>query len=249
MLINTLVAGLFGAIVAGMINFFVRRFLDKKAIHLAERKLAYVHFVRISGMLATEMALKNIFKLYAKDVKIGSEERSGYSISHDISVLISAKLNEIDSKEIAKNPNIKMAVNFVEFQVEDLKGNKLSFDDLSKFPKEIINDYSNFLSVLSHIIVSLDFWKVSMSTGEFKWATPESIYDQWLLLQRFSKSVASVRSKMLGAGVVTPLEAHVLLKSQLDFLNNITLQSLLNRDALKAAGNSADMRKSKMDNG
>lgn len=243
MLVNSLVAGLFGAILAGVINFFVRRFLDQKSIELAEKRLAYVHFVRISALLAFEITLKNYIKIYTKDLKFGiGEAGRGYSISHEIAVLISTRLLELDSKKFTENAHIGMVVNFFESQVDDLKDNKLSFENLSKFPKSIINDYSNFLSHLGHFVASLDFWKRSIESGNFKWATPETIHDQWVLLQRISKAVGNVRSKMLNAGVVTPQEAKVLLKLQVDYFSNIYLENFLHKGMLDSASLAAKAR-------
>jgi len=233
---NALMAGLFGALLSAAFSFWIRKFLDSRALAQAEKRLAYVHFVKFSEILAIEVCLKNFVKTFIpEDARKIFGKAGFYNAAHEICAKIAFDVSKNGAKAISENQGANALTILIDSQISSIKSTKLSDEQLSKLPKQMIDEYVIFQGLMSYVENVLQMWKDAASGGSLGWVNTEAIHDQWLLVLRISRSVQAIRASMLGEGVVTPEEARNLLKKQVDTMTNIFLEKHLHATQLGLA--------------
>ncbi len=238
----TLLTAFTGAIVAAGLSYFVRKTLDEKAQQKAERRLAYVHYVGLSDLIAMKIGLSTLLKIYIPtDFEKVFPKGKGFDLSHAVACKAVNEIKKLDvdlvSKRIVENGIFTVAI---EQQVETLKSSLLTPEQLSKLPEQSVNEYLQFSKSLSEMRTLLTFIqqvieKDSVYQTNLDWLTPDFLDMQWRSIQRFFERLRNVRS-VLGvlAGVSTEAST-VLLRQQLGMVNSQITELLRSRESIMAA--------------
>ena len=62
-----LISGLIGALLSAGLSFWIRSYLDKRALQNLEHALAYVHLVQVSHLVAMRTVITTYFKTLLGD--------------------------------------------------------------------------------------------------------------------------------------------------------------------------------------
>lgn len=232
-----LISGLIGALISAGLSYWVRASLDRRNLRDAEKRLAYVHFVRISELVAIDIVLRSFIKVYVTEdmLKELAAKDSTFEPSHKISVLLAKEIQKLTPEKLAEVPGLSIVPVFLKSQLEALSESKLSAEQLSKLPREAVLTYSLFLNYLSHLRGVVLLWTVFFEEKNASWVTPESIHDQWLSVTKFFEHARILRSVLLTTGAVTPAEASALLQKQVNAYNESILAKFRNQPKLQAA--------------
>lgn len=232
-----LISGLIGALLSAGLGFVTRLILDRRTTKIAERKLAYVYLVRVSEVVAMGIVTKDAIKSLVPPSAIAElqAENDAYSPSHKISAIIADTLKSIPLETVRDDPAYRSIPRFAKAQIESAKDVKLSPEQLSKLPPEVIFDSNRYMSLHGHVMQVIEMWGALFEHGENEWLTPEGIHDQWLVLVRFADSAKQLREALITAGAATPTEAAQLLKQQQKQLREVVVQKLQNKPKLAAA--------------
>ena len=181
-----LISGLIGALISAGLSYWIRSYLDRRNLEDAERKLAYVYFVRISDLIAIEIVITSFIKNLVGDraqETLASKDGS-FEPSHKLCVLLANEIKKLTKEKIKETPGLSIVPIFLETQLEAMSESKLSAEQLSKLPKETVLNYSLFLNYLSHLRGVVVLWIAFFENQQMSWVTPEAIHDQWLAVQR-----------------------------------------------------------------
>lgn len=237
-----LISGLIGALISAGLSYWVRAILDRRNLRDAEKRLAYVHFVRISDLVAVDIVLRSLIGVYVTEdiLKELTSKARTFEPSHKISVLLAKEIQKLTPEKLEEVPGISMVPIFLKFQMEALSESKLSAEQLSKLPKEVVLTYSLFLDHLSHLRGVVLLWTAFFEEKNASWITPESIHDQWLSITRFFDYARILRSALFKAGAVTSAEGSGLLTKQVSTYHDIIFAKLQNQSKIQAAVLEAD---------
>jgi len=232
-----LISGLIGALISAGLSYWVRASLDKRTLQNAEKRLAYVHFVRVSELVAMDIVVTSFLKAYAgESVSSALSSADGsFEPSHKLSVLIAQEIQKLTPEKLKETPGLSTIPLLLKSQLEVLNESKLTSEQLSKLPKDAVLSYSFFLNYLSNLRGVLLLWIEVFEKKDASWITAESIHDQWLALSSFFDHAKKLRLALLVSGAATTSEASNLLQKQVSVYNEFIVSKLLHQPKLQAA--------------
>jgi len=239
---STLVSGLIGALISAALSFAIRAFLDKRSLRDREKRLAYVHVVRISEIVAADIVFRSFLKVMIPD-RIRDEIKSkdgSFDPPHILSALFARQFKTITPEKLEELPGRSVIVPFLQSLVEGIDESRLNAEQLSTLPKEAILDYSLFLKYLSHLRGSLLLWISLFDKKDISWVKPEVFHDMWLTLTRFVEHARKLRSALIRSGAANGPEASALLKQQIEKFNEDLLTKMQQTPKIQAAMVEAD---------
>lgn len=214
-----LISGLIGAIASAALGFLVRLVLDRRAQKEAEMRLAFVYLIRVSNVVAAELALKSVIKtmISAEALKeFTKSDSEQFEASHKLSAMLAEGLQKLSTEEIRAEQGYRALPRLVSSQLESAKEVKLTSEQLSKLPRDIVFLCAKFQTSLSHVVQVVESWGAFFENDERYWVTPEGIHDQWMTLVRFAGAAQELRRALIRFGAATPEEARELLSNQID---------------------------------
>ena len=231
-----LISGLVGALLSAVLSFVIRRVLDAKAQRESERKLAYVFLVRVSGLLAADSVIRKVLAIYFKAMPATADLASQqYDTSHRLSAVVALMLTH-DAKGIIEDPKYRAIPRMVQRILEDAKESRLSPDQLSKLPREVIYAFDSYQSEHSQMCQVAAMWSDYFEHGESTWVTPEGLHDQWRSLSRFLKEATELRAALVKFGAASQTEATLLSRDQEAKLHAALATKFADKPKLEAAG-------------
>jgi hypothetical protein len=244
-----LISGLIGALITAGLSYWIRATLDRKNLKESEARLAYVHFVRVSGLVAIELVASSFLKIYAGEriqKELGSKD-GAFEPSHKLSVIFAQEIKKLTPETFRSMPGLSIVPAFLKFQLEAITESQLSAEQLAKLPKEIVFSYSLFLTYLSHlrgvVLIWIDFFETQQTSA----LTPENIHDQWVAVTRFFSQARKLRSELLLAGAATQSESSDLLRKQVSAYNEQIVEKFQHQPKLQAAMAEANKAAAKTD--
>jgi hypothetical protein len=232
-----LISGLIGALLSAGLGFVARLILDHRAIRIAERKLAYVYLVRVSEVVAMDIVTRVVIKALVPPGAVAEllAESDAYSPTHKVSAVLAEMLKSIPLEEVRADSTYRTIPRFAKAQIESAKDVKLSAEQLSKLPPEVIFDSNRYTTLHGHVMQVIEMWGALFENGENAWLTPEGIHDQWLALVRYADSAKQLRAALIAAGAATPAEAAQLLNRHQNHLLEVVAQKWRDKPRLAAA--------------
>lgn len=162
-------------------------------------------------------------------------ENDAYSPSHKVSAMLAEMLKSIPLETVRADPTYRTIPRFARAQIESAKDVKLSPEQLSKLPPEVIFDSNRYITQHGHMMQVIEMWGAFFEHGENTWLSPEGIHEQWLTLVRYVDSAKQLRSALIAAGAATSAEAAQLLKRHQNQLLEVIAQKWQNQPKLAAA--------------
>lgn len=216
-----LTSGLIGALLSAGLSFWIRATLDRRSLRDAERKLAYVHFVGISELVALEIVATSFIKnLVGQRAQEALRSKDGaFEPSHKLSAMIAKEIQKLTPEKLKEMPGLSIIPIFLRSQLEAMSDSNLTAEELSKLPKETVLTYSLFLRYLSHLRGVVLLWIAFFEKQQTLWVTPEAIHDQWLAVTKLFKHARRLRTALLVAGATSASEANALLQRQVSTYN------------------------------
>src|SRR5450759_5116222 len=103
-----LFSGLIGALISSGLSYFIRATLDRHNLKEAELRITYVHFVKISQIVAIDAVAKIFLNAYAtEELKAAIKSKDGlFEPSHAISVIIAQQIQKQTPETIKAAPGI-----------------------------------------------------------------------------------------------------------------------------------------------
>jgi hypothetical protein len=238
----TLLVAFFGALIAAGLSYIVRRILDDKALRRAEKRLAYVHFVHLSDMVALQIGLKSIVQAsLPSNISYGFPQGEHFTLSHILFNKAAAELKKINLGEKFRELPISTLLSLViDQQIEKLSHSQLSLEQLSKLPEQSVKEYLQFSKSLGEMTSLLTYIKAifeddSKLQRDLNWLTPEALSGFWKLLERFTTRTQKARNILGLLAAVSPTASSALLKEQLELVNNQVFDAMAQKTALIAA--------------
>lgn len=239
---TALIAGLIGALLTAGLGYWVRTALARKAQREAEQRLAYVHFVRVSELIAVDIIVGSIIQVFIDPKAIASLGSSDgkYDPSHKISVLIVESLQKLLPEKLKETPGVPTIPRLLRALVDSIKESQLNPEQLSKLPKDTVLAYSFFLNYLAQLRQVLSLWADFFEHDDRSWLTPENVHDHWLAINRFFGHARILRTAFIKYGAVSSREASELLKQQVDKYNEAFVAKWKHKPKIQAALQATD---------
>lgn len=232
-----LLSGLIGALLSAALSYGIRASLDKRALRHAESRLAYVHLVQISQLVAMEAVLTNYFRLLvggrAGDTLTSKD--GTFQPSHKISVLLAQQLQKSKPEKWKDEPGFSVVPVFLKSQLDSISDSKLTAEQLSKLPKESVLIYAQFLSYLSHVRGVVLLYVSFFEDEKPPLITAENLHDQWLTMKRFFDHAGKLRLALVSGGAASAIEAATLLQRQVALYNEQLVSKLQDKPKIDAA--------------
>jgi hypothetical protein len=215
------VAGLVGALLSAALSFFVRAELTKRVQREAEKRVAYVHFVQVSYLVAVDVATRWYVKVLvdasgADSLKAIKTPDGEYEPSHTLSLLFAFFLRNIPRDVLQQLPGTFVITRMLRSLVDGLKSDKLKPEQLASLPRETIIDYWSFLSNLGHLTQFLSLWADYFEHDGRSWVTAKEIHSHWLCIERLFKSARRLRTALMKAGSISSEEASTVFETQVN---------------------------------
>lgn len=165
-------------------------------------------------MVAADLAVRTAIKAMvpADELKKISEPGSGqFEVSHKLSAMIAEGLQKISFEEIRAEQSYRAIPRFMNSQLETAKEVKLTSEQLSKLPRDVVFSCAKFQTQLTHVLQVVEMWGALFENDERYWVTPEGIHDQWMTVVRFVRAAQELRFALIRFGAASPEEARELL--------------------------------------
>lgn len=216
-----LISGLIGALASAAFSFVVRLILDKRSQRYAERRLAYVYLVSVSEVIAADIIFRSYIKVIVPDraAKDLISSAGSYEPSHKVCVMLADMFSKLTTEEIHSDPSYRAIPRVIKNLLDGVKESRLSTEQLSKLPREVIFAFHQFQGAQSIICQSIDVWREFVENGERFWITPEIIHEQWRALERFTSEAHLLHKALVDYGAATAEEAGRLLSKQVALMN------------------------------
>ena len=232
-----LISALLGALVSASLALGVRWLMDTRAQKLAERQLAYVHFVSVSECLAAEVLFrKYVEALGLQEITAQLRDPGGsFESSHRACVLLADYLLKTAPTQQAADPSGSLLPAKIRLMLDSLKSSRLDADRLAKLPRKSIESFTQLQTRLVLLSLYIEQWVSYIEIDKKDWITAEVIHEQWLLLCRLLETLRSVRSTLIAEMVMTEAEANALLARQVAVLAVEGFSPTLNKPRIAAA--------------
>lgn len=233
-----LISGLVGALISAALSYWVRYALNRRAHRDAERRLAYVHFIKISELVALEVIVGSVVNVFFVDQKAIASLASSdgkYEPSHKISVLIVELLQKLTAekfKEIVGGSKIPRALHSL---ADEIKESRLKPEQLASLPKDLVLEYSFFLAYLGQLRQILSLWADFFETDDRSWITADAVHEQWIAITRFFEHARSLRTAFIKHGHISSSEASNLLDTQIEKFKDVLLSKWKHQPKIRAA--------------
>jgi hypothetical protein len=233
----TLLSGLIGALLSAALGFGVRWCLDRRSLQLAEQRVAYVHLVSVSTVVAADTLARSYLKVVVGDMakETFADPDGIFEPSHAISAFLYQELTKLTPERLNECSGASLIPRVLNGLVEGAKESKLSAEQLSKLPKQSVLVYTQYITYLSHVQHCLELWATLFETGDAKWLTAQFVHDNWLTVDRFCKQATLLRVALIEHGACTKVEAAALLHQQMKQLSETVLANLVHKPKIEAA--------------
>jgi hypothetical protein len=234
---HTIISGLIGALLSGALGFWIRWFLDRRSLLTAERRLAYVHLVSVTAVVAADALARTYLKLLVGDKASEkfSDPAGAFEPSHAVSALIHQELVKLTPSRIGEIGGTSLLPHFLKGLVETARESQLGAEQLSRLPKDAVLVYSQYGSTLSSVRGCLELWAKLFETGDTQWLTVQFVHDNWLAVDRFCKQAKLLRQTLVAQGACTKEEAQTLMKQQIKLLTDTVFANWTHKPKLEAA--------------
>jgi hypothetical protein len=232
-----LIAGLVGAIVSAVFAFAIRWYLDRHNERKAERRVAFVHLVQVSEIVALDGLARGAAKTFAIDegIKSLASADGAYNPSHAISVLLHRELSKITPESLASKPEASAIVRVLRTYAEGSKEKELTTAQLATLPRDTILAYRNYLTARSYVFQCIELWLELFERGSGSWFTPELIHHHWVLLDSFVKKASVLRTALIAQSGISRSLARQILVQQIETLGKAYLSVFTEQPKIKAA--------------
>lgn len=232
-----LLSGLIGALVSAALGFVVRLVLDKRAQREAERKLAYVYLVRVSDIVAIDVAARVVAKIFlpAEAEKELMSADGSFEVAHKICAMLAEQLKKLDADAVKNDPALRVIPRWTKSVVDAVKQSQLTPEQLSKLPREAVFASNRFQGAQTYAAQVVDLWGALFENGESYWATAEGLHDQWTAVVRFTEAARLLRAELIRYGAADSREAHKLLTQQTQFIYQMVSKKRSEKPKLQAA--------------
>lgn len=243
MVATALFSGLIGALIASLLTYVIRLHLDRRAVIEAQRRMAYVHLVKISSVIAHEITVRRFVQAAGgnalKKLKEGINEK--FDLSHAICAYLAKKLNDMAPEKWNGDFGSTGAVLVLKSSMSTIEESKLSAEQLAELPRDAIEAYSEYLSQLSGLHQSLQIWLVAFERKDASPLTAENLHLQWRTLNLFLEAAKRLRTSLINAGATSNAEAETLLEKQVKIKSEMLVGGL--KDKLMIAAAVASLQK------
>ncbi len=222
-----IISGLIGALLSAGLSFWVRLILYRKSQRDAECKIAYIHLVRVSELVAAEVVIRNTIKIFVPNevLKELISSDGAFGPSHKISVFLAEALNRWSPEEIQNDPSLRAIPRLFSTMLESAKQSRLSPEQLSKFPRDTVLAWHRLQNYNQQLSQCLELWSAYFESNVRFWVTPEGIHDQWRTLERFASVAKELSIALVRHGAATLEQAAKLLTAQVNEMH----QSLVSK--------------------
>lgn len=233
-----IISGLIGAIASAVLGFVVRYILDRRALRDAERRLAYVYLVKVSDVVAADIVIRTVIKLlvpqdYYNELVVC--DKNLFGPSHKLSAMLAEALSKLTKESIEGNPSLMAIPRFAKSQMEAAKEMKLTSEQLSRLPKNVVFLSNRFQTSHGQVMQCIEMWGALFENNERYWVTPDGIHNQWMCIVRFAAVARELRLALIRYRATTPKEATELLTKQVSYLIGIISTKWADQPKLAAA--------------
>jgi hypothetical protein len=232
-----IISALLGALLSAALSFAVRLVLDRRAQRDTERRLAYVYLVRVSELVAVDIVVRSVLKLYVStDAQKSLTSTDGsYEPSHKICVMLADMLSKQTPEVLGKSPSTAALPHYLKSMLEVTAESRLPPDQLAKLPKEAVFACHQFQNHHRFVGTVVEMWIAFFEDGDSSWVNAEGIHDQWRAIARFTEQAHKVRTALVRYGAATPDQATKLLSAQVSEIHESVVAKFVDKPKLLAA--------------
>ena len=218
-----LLSGLFGAVITAIFNYLINIKLAKREQRRKEQSMAYVYLVKVSDIVATDLAFRkyiswevkrrdpdSTFLNFQAKLKSMSEK---LDVAHGACVLLAKALNEDNSFWSKIRDNFRSLSESEKYFEEALRF-RLPDELLVQLPRESVIHYQLFIKNILAIDQAINLWVRWAKTGENNLLTANTLYSHWTAIRDISTNAHQLRDVLIKKGKVSPLEAENILNLQ-----------------------------------
>jgi len=230
---------LIGALIAAGLNYYVRLRVARHTQMESERRLAFVHLVKVSEFVALDVFIKSyldaIEKAFAEAFSKLRSSTGTYQLAHRLSAEFAKAIKDIPEDKVSELKQFSYVASMLEEFSESFRDFKIAPDQLARLPKDAVVAYSQFATHASSVRLGVRIWVDFFRDGSRSLLTAEVIHGQWLALELFFESAKQLRAALVAFGKIDREEASALLQRQLDNIRRNVRLSTEHQQKAKAA--------------
>lgn len=236
---NPLWLPLIAALLSGALAFLIRLGLDHWNVKRAEKKLAYTHLVRITNLVALRSISSTII-----EGMVGAQLRSlqappgeAYDSLHIICALVARTLSHPESLLISDASGFTTLIRALSSLKESLADSKLTTEEVSKLPKEVMICYFDFIEQANQVNGICTLWLHGFENKDMAWAKGEILYSHWAAVKRYFEVAETLRTALLDAGATNAAHANTLLTQRESTLRKQVIEMMAANVKIQAVSN------------
>jgi hypothetical protein len=213
-LTQTLLSGAVGALGTAALAYIVQVRLAHRAKRREEKNMAYIHFTRVSSILAAGELVKIYGKAYegvCTEVAKSAAQRGENppDVAHFLAVYLHSAIKQQYGATI---PGLRHTFKTVAAQLEEALGFSIPIDQLAKLPHKTILHYNAFVEA-SKGIKTLVQRASEFINGEVD-LRPVDFFMQWFQLKQYYEIAVKLCAELRAHGKIPKEEADKVLAFQ-----------------------------------
>jgi hypothetical protein len=202
-----LIAGLIGALVSAALSFFVRLKAKEREDTADRKRVALVHFLRLTQPMAVDFMIND---LISKQTKVaGGEPMEGFEMSHATAVLLAEALSTGTPEGIAHATMVLKP--FAAGMVQAIDDFEISTTDLSRMPEVSVYTYHRHMTASIYFKTALSYLERLLESGKPELIDAAVLHSLYQSYRGYVESAGLLRAALkVAAGVSDDYSAKTL---------------------------------------
>jgi hypothetical protein len=206
---GALISAVFGAFGGGLIRFF----LDKYSQYKSERKLAYVHLLKVNLLLAAYTSSKAKFDELIDPLK-STFRQEEIEKEFQVPLILHEVLSKNSANFLFKESGTKTLVSAVKIFMQNLEDLKIPPNELTKLPQKVCLFYTDFLIYRTSLREAAELWLTYFEHGKNEWISSELLLYHKHLFKRFFTTAIRLQLGLAKHSSISSAKAQELLRVQ-----------------------------------
>jgi hypothetical protein len=225
-----LVSGLVGALLSAFLSYVVRLKVREKEELARQRRLAYVYFIQLTEVFASDLIIKEISGKVNES--LGNKEK-GVGLSHAAAVYLSeqiAKVKPDDLKAIRA-----LLKPFLAYMCDSLDKVVLPASQLSELPRDSVYFYNRYIVKAQQFKVAVRALEGALDDADTKLLSAEMLNSVFTAYQGAADASGLLRAAFISYGGISSAASHAALVRSYKFWKEEIAKGLSQTSKLDAA--------------
>lgn len=225
-----LVSGLVGALLTAFLSYMVRLRVREKEDETRQKRLAYVYFIQLTEVFASDLIIKEISEKVNESLGI---KEKGVGLSHAAAVYFAEQLSKVKPEDLKAIRALFKP--FLTYICESLEKVTLPAAQLSELPQDSVYFYNRYMMKAQQFRTSVQLLEGALDDGDTKLLSAEMLNGVFAAYQGAAEASGLLRAAFMTYGSISSSISHAALARSYKFWKEEIAKSASQTSKLEAA--------------